>query len=107
LAFKLAGTLDCCFLFFGLERSGFNDAINFLVPTAATLDWSIAYSPTAANGKGQITVMLVKQSAALDLPPGHRTQGAQFNRFGIISNWVDGNGQVVFLDDLIYTARQK
>jgi len=32
---------------------------------------------------------------------------ARFNRFGIVSTWVDGNGQVVYLDDLSYTIRQE
>jgi hypothetical protein len=32
--------------------------------------------------------------------------GARYNRFGIVSNWVDGNGQVVYVDDLTYTTNQ-
>jgi hypothetical protein len=43
----------------------------------------------------------------MDLAEGHKSAGAQFNRFGIVSNWVDGNGQVVYLDDLIYTVSQE
>jgi hypothetical protein len=78
-----------------------------LNPDRIARDWSFEYSPTAADGKGQITVTLDGQSATLDLLPGHKTAGARFNRFGIVSNWVDGNGQVVYLDDLIYTASQE
>jgi hypothetical protein len=66
-------------------------------------DWSLEYAPAAADGNGQITVSLDGKSAALDLEAGHRAAGAQFNRFGIVSTWVDGNGQVVYLDDLTYT----
>ncbi len=70
-------------------------------------DWSLEYSPAAAGGKGQVTITLDGQSATLDLAEGHRAGGARFNRFGIVSNWVDGNGQVIYLDDLTYTVRQE
>ena len=78
-----------------------------LNPDGQARDWSFAYSPAGAGGKGQITVSVDGQAVTLELQEGHRGAGAQFNRFGIISNWVDGNGQVVYLDDLTYTARQE
>jgi len=52
-------------------------------------------------------VTLDGKSFTLDLRQGHKKSGAQFNRFGIVSTWVDGNGQVVYLDDLTYTGRQE
>jgi hypothetical protein len=76
-------------------------------PDGIARTWSWEYSPPAANGKGQITITLDGQSATLDLTSGHKAAGAQFNRFGIVSNWVDGNGQVVYLDDLTYTVSQE
>jgi hypothetical protein len=78
-----------------------------LNPDKVARAWSFEYSPTAAGGNGQVTVTLDGQSAKLDLAPGHKSAGARFNRFGIVSNWVDGNGQVVYLDDLTYTASQE
>lgn len=78
-----------------------------LNPDELAHDWSFDYSPTAAGGKGQITVTVDQQTVTMDLGEGHKMAGAQFNRFGIVSNAVDGNGQVVYLDDLIYTARQE
>jgi hypothetical protein len=76
-------------------------------PDGVARTWSFEYSPAAAGGNGQISVTLDGQSATLDLAPGHKTAGAQFNRFGIVSNWIDGNGQVVYLDDFIYTVSQE
>jgi len=70
-------------------------------------DWSLEYLPGEADGRGRIVVTLDGQSATMDLPEGHKSAGVTFNRFGIISNWVDGNGQVVYLDDLVYTAKQE
>jgi hypothetical protein len=78
-----------------------------LNPDDLAHDWSFEYSPSGAGGKGQITVSVDQQSVTMDLAEGHKSAGAQFNRFGIVSNWVDGNGQVVYLDDLIYTVSQE
>ena len=40
-----------------------------------------------------------------ELPaPGHRAAGARFDRFGLITTWIDGNGQLVYFDDLRYTC---
>ena len=75
-------------------------------PDGVARDWSFEYDPDAAGGKGAITVTLDGKSAVLELKDGHKSTGAAFNRFGIVSNWVDGNGQVVYLDDLTYTCRQ-
>jgi hypothetical protein len=39
----------------------------------------------------------------LNLDPGHKQLGALFNRFGIITTHIDGNGQTVYFDDITYT----
>ena len=43
----------------------------------------------------------------LVLSDGHRKIGARFNRFGIITTWVDGNSQTIYFDDLTYTCKQE
>ena len=43
---------------------------------------------------------------ALDFGAGHRATGARFNRFGLVTTWIDGNGQRVYFDDLTYTCEQ-
>ena len=38
------------------------------------------------------------------LKPGDKEDGAHFDRFGIITTHIDGNGQTVYFDDLTYTV---
>ncbi len=33
--------------------------------------------------------------------------GTTFDRFGIVTSWIDGNSQNVYLDDITYTCAQK
>jgi hypothetical protein len=77
-----------------------------LYPDSKPRDWTFDYSPTAAGGNGQITVTIDGHSVRLPLDPGARAAGTRFDRFGIISTWVDGNSQTIFFDDLTYTVRQ-
>jgi hypothetical protein len=51
-------------------------------------------------------VTLDGESASLDLGLGHKATGARFDRFGLITTWIDGNGQQVYFDDLTYTCEQ-
>jgi hypothetical protein len=75
-----------------------------LMPDGKPRTWSFDYSPTA----GKVTVTVDGESASLEIPAAHRAaDAARFNRFGIVSTWVDGNGQVVYLDDLSYTISQE
>jgi hypothetical protein len=78
-----------------------------IYPDGKPHDWTFEYSPTAADGRGQIIVTLDDQKVALPLADGHKAHGARFDRFGIISPWVDGNSQTIYFDDLTYTARQE
>lgn len=76
-----------------------------LYPDGTAHDWTLEYSPAAAGGRGRITVTLGGKAVPLDLGEGHR-RGARFDRFGIVTSWVDGNSQTLYLDDLTYTFRQ-
>jgi hypothetical protein len=75
-----------------------------IYPDRAVHDWSLIYDPAAANGRGQITVTLYKQSCTLDLDRGARKIGASFDRFGICTAWIDGNSVTVYFADLQYTC---
>jgi hypothetical protein len=46
----------------------------------------------------------VPKTMRLPLKPGHKTPETRFNRFGIITTHIDGNGQTVYFDDLAYTV---
>jgi hypothetical protein len=56
------------------------------IPTgAADYPFSFTYDPNGANGRGTITAMLGSYSAELTLDPGHKADGATFDRFGILN----------------------
>jgi hypothetical protein len=78
----------------------------YILPDGAAHAWTLAYSPAAAEGRGRITVTLDGQEVSLDLKAGEKEGGARFDRFGIVTTWIDGNGQEIFFDDLSYTAGQ-
>jgi hypothetical protein len=78
-----------------------------IYPDGVSHDWSLHYQPEAAGGRGAITVTLDGQVVTLMLNPGDKAAGAQFDRFGLVTPWIDGNGQHVYFDDLSYTCRQE
>lgn len=67
-------------------------------------NWTWEYAPTAADGQGRITLTLDGKTTHLDLRAGDRDGSAPFDRFGFVTTWIDGNGQMIYLDDLTYTA---
>jgi hypothetical protein len=73
-----------------------------ILPDGKPHDWSLDYSPAAG---GRITVRLDGKSVSLDLSPDLRAVGARFDRFGIVTTHIDGNGQLVYLDDLTYSFK--
>lgn len=76
-----------------------------IYPNRKVHNWMLRYEPKGAGGQGLITVGLDEQSCVLELEPGARQMGASFNRFGICTPWIDGNGVMVFFDDIQYTCR--
>jgi hypothetical protein len=77
-----------------------------IFPDGIPHDWTLEYSPAAAAGRGRITLTLDRKAVCLDLDENTRATGARFDRFGIVTTWVDGNSQTIFFDDLTYTGRQ-
>ncbi len=78
-----------------------------ILPDGRAHDWKFDYSPSATGGLGEIAVALDKKTVVLELGLGHRTTGTQFDRFGIVTTWIDGNGQHIYFDDLTYTFKQR
>lgn len=73
-----------------------------MIPTG-TVDYpfTMTYNPTGAGGLGTVTATLGSHSSVMTLEPGHKLDGATFNRFGILNvmKSVDDVGQL-WLDNL-------
>jgi hypothetical protein len=92
------------FLFYPLygvhrEAQGAYAAGPRIHPDGVSHAWTLEYSQ---EGSGTLTVTLDGQAATLPMSPEHRKTGARFDRFGVITTHVDGNGQQVYFDDLTY-----
>lgn len=62
--------------------------------------WSLSYDPEAANGLGEIRFTFDDQAYAAPLDPGHKGDGAEFDRFGIFNQQITGDGLELYIDDL-------
>lgn len=69
--------------------------------TGAVHRWSLRYDPQGNNGQGSITVTMDGETAVCHLNPGHKADGATFNRFGLLNvvKSPDTGGEV-WLDDV-------
>jgi hypothetical protein len=76
-------------------------------PDGASHDWRLEYNPAGAEGNGAITVTLDGKSHTLDLAAEFKSHPTTFDRFGIVTPWIDGNSQDVFWDDIEYTVGQE
>lgn len=63
--------------------------------------WSLVYDPSGAAGSGEITYTLDGEVYTAPLEPGHKEDGATFDRFGIFNQQISGNGIDVYFDDLV------
>jgi hypothetical protein len=65
------------------------------------------YNPDGAGGNGQITVTLDGKSNTFEFEAGAKAHRTTFDRFGIVTSWIDGNSQEVYWDDISYTVGQE
>ncbi|MGE3315687.1 MAG: hypothetical protein AB7O26_11290 [Planctomycetaceae bacterium] len=77
-----------------------------ILPDESSHDWSFKYEPTA-DGGGVATVSLDGKGSTLRISADDRKLGATFDRFGIVTTWIDGNQQLIYFDDLTYTWNQE
>ncbi len=63
--------------------------------------WTLEYDPDANGGRGSINATIDDQKAVCHLDPGHKGDGATFNRFGLLSipKHYDQAGKI-WLDDI-------
>jgi hypothetical protein len=78
-----------------------------IYPNGRSHDWTFDYDPDAASRRGRITVTLDGKPSVVDLDAGDKTRGTTFDRFGIITPWIDGNSQDVYWDDIAYSVAQE
>ncbi len=84
--------------------TGYREGIPVVYPDGASHDWALDYDPNGAEGNGEIVLTFGGQEIRTALEPGAKEEGAMFTRFGFVTPWIDGNGQVIYLDDLEYTC---
>jgi hypothetical protein len=59
--------------------------------------WSLTYDP---DGEGRLILTLDGRTYSATLEPGHKADGAVFNRFGLWNHQNSGKGLEVYFDDL-------
>ena len=86
----------------GADRN-YASNLQYIYPDSQAKDWSFNYDPEGNGGDGEISLTYDGQTSILPVQPGHKAMGATFDRFGFVTTWIDGNNQLVFVDDLTYT----
>lgn len=96
-----------CRLVSGDEFHAVGPDLPHILPDGISHDWTMEYQPPGAHSPGKIIVTFDGRPVTLALPHQHDHAATQLNRFGIITTWLDGNGQRIYFDDLRYTCRQE
>jgi hypothetical protein len=69
--------------------------------------WSLVYDPHGNGGNGSLRVTLGEESVVLNLAPGVKAEGAEFDRFGILVIPEGGHHVKIYFDDLKYTSARR
>lgn len=92
----------------GHYDSARSEILPTILPNGAPHRWTLDYAPPANGKPGAILVNFDGQLAKVELPSEIADLSATtFDRFGLVTAWIDGNGQQVYFDDLTYTWRQE
>ena len=75
-----------------------------IFPSDRKHSWTLTYDPRANGGNGAIRVTLDDAPVTLILAPGHKAQGASFDRFGVFTVRTGGGQVKAYFDDLSYTV---
>jgi hypothetical protein len=62
--------------------------------------FTLTYEPDKNDNNGLITLLLDDQAYTVKLAPGHKLDGATFNRFGVFNQQTSGGGMECYFDDL-------
>lgn len=90
----------------GEEANGCGEKAPHILPDGLVHEWTLEYVPGGGDTDGKIVLSLDGKSVDLPFPRERQAAGAQFDRFGFVTPWIDGNGQRIYFDDLEYTCRQ-
>ncbi len=123
ITLRIIGRGNCFYAFpgylTGLWRAG-EDVFGTLDPSTgkkiphefsvggAVHHWSMKYDPNGNDGGGTITATMDDQTMVVHLDPGHKADGATFNRFGLmpVMKTNDDAGQFWFDDITINGAKE-
>jgi len=64
-------------------------------------NWSFTYEPEGAEGNGEMIFVMDGKTYTAPLQPGHKADGANFNRFGMFNQQVAGKGLTAYFDDVV------
>ncbi len=76
-----------------------------LLPDGESHHWSLNYVPPQKGRGGRVSVRVGEDTVELSVAVEDPGSTTRFDRFGLLTTWIDGNGQVVYFDDLSYTWR--
>lgn len=69
--------------------------------------WSLKYDPNANGGLGVVSATLDGDEASYELAPGHKMDGAEFNRFGLLNVMKQyDNGGALWLDEVVVNGER-
>jgi hypothetical protein len=83
------------------------DDFPIILPDGKSHQWSLVYLPGAEGAKARITVTFDGKTGDWTLSGDDLSKATRFDRFGIVTSWIDGNSQDVYWDDLTYTVSQR
>lgn len=63
--------------------------------------WKLVYDPGGAGGDGLLELTLDGTLYSAPMDPGHKADGAVFNRFGLLNQQVAGGTVGVYVDDVV------
>ncbi len=69
--------------------------------------WSLNYDPQGSDGSGEITFQIDDRVYRVPLLPGHKADGAEFDRFGIWNVQTSADSIDVFFDDLVIDGQRE
>ena len=78
-----------------------------IYPDGTSHSWTLEYLPVNSATPARMVVTLDGQRVEQEVPAAVLTENLVFDHFGLVTPWIDGNGQTVYFDDIDYTVCQE